>query len=309
MTPIPDQHSPEHYSQNPNSLSYLIDKFLFYCEYEKNTSPKTLENYSLWLNRLVTYIGDIDVEKMKPMHILDFRMWLTQRNLNKKTINYHIVAIRSFLKFLIKNDFVVVSPEKLELSKVPPREVHYLSEEEIDGLMAMPKKHTQDPLQLARDEAILWFLYWTWLRVSELTSLERSNIRNDSKQFSIVGKGSKLRSVFMSQQARDKLVAYLKMRSDDNDYLFISLSNNSYGQRLSRNSVEELVNKYKKLAGIKKKVTPHTLRHSFATTLIKKWADIRAVQTLLWHASITTTQIYTHVDDKHLSKVHDLLDG
>ncbi len=270
MTAAPDQHSPAHHSQNPNSLSYLIDKFLFYCEYEKNTSPKTLENYSLWLNRLVNYIGDIDVEKIKPMHMLDFRMRLTQRDLSKKTINYHIVAIRAFLKFLIKNDFAVVSPEKLELSKVPPREVHYLTEEEIDSLMAMPAKHAHDPLQFARDEAILWFLYGTGLRVSELTSLERSNIRSDSKQFSIVGKGSKLRSVFMSQQARDKLVAYLKLRSDDNDYLFISLSNNSYGQRLSRNSVEELVNKYKKLAGIKKKVTPHTLRHSFATTLIKK---------------------------------------
>lgn len=256
----------------------------------------------------MNYIGDIDVEKIKPMHILDFRMRLTQRDLNKKTINYHIVAIRAFLKFLIKNDFAVVSPEKLELSKVPPREVHYLTEEEIDNLMAMPTKHAKDPLQFARDEAILWFLYGTGLRVSELTSLERSNIRSDSKQFSIVGKWSKLRSVFMSQQARDKLIAYLKLRSDDNDYLFISLSNNSYGQRLSRNSVEELVNKYKKLAGIKKKVTPHTLRHSFATTLIKKWADIRAVQTLLGHASITTTQIYTHVDDRHLSKVHDLLD-
>jgi len=251
----------------------------------------------------------MDVEKIKPMQILDFRMRLTQRDLSKKTINYHIVAIRALLKFLIKNDFVVVSPEKLELSKVPPREVHYLTEEEIDKLMAMPIQHTQDPLQLARDEAILWFLYGTGLRVSELTSLERSNIRSDSKQFSIVGKWSKLRSVFMSQQARDKLVVYLKVRNDDNDCLFISLSNNSYGHRLSRNSVEELVNKYKKLAGIKKKVTPHTLRHSFATTLIKKWADIRAVQTLLWHASITTTQIYTHVDDRHLAKVHDLLDG
>jgi site-specific recombinase XerD len=294
--------------QSPNSLSYLIDKFLFYCEYEKNTSPKTLENYSLWLNRLVQYIGDIDVEKLKPMYVLDFRMWLTQKRLNKKTINYHIVAIRAFLKFLIKNDFAVVSPEKLELSKVPPREVHYLSEEEIDTIMTMPSKHNKDSLMLARDEAILWFLYGTGLRVTELTSLERSDIRSDSKQFSIVGKGSKLRSVFMSQQARDKLVAYLKLRGDDSDYLFISLSNNSYGQRLTRNSIEDIVKRYKTLAGITKKVTPHTLRHSFATTLIKKGADIRAVQTLLGHASITTTQIYTHVDDKHLAKVHDLLD-
>jgi site-specific recombinase XerD len=172
----------------------------------------------------------------------------------------------------------------------------------------MPSKHNKDSLMLARDEAILWFLYGTGLRVTELISLERSDIRSDSKQFSIVGKGSKLRSVFMSQQARDKLIAYLKLRDDDSDYLFISLSNNSYGQRLTRNSIEDIVKRYKTLAGITKKVTPHTLRHSFATTLIKKGADIRAVQTLLGHASITTTQIYTHVDDKHLAKVHDLLD-
>jgi site-specific recombinase XerD len=297
-----------HWSEKTNNITHLIDKFLFYCEYEKNTSPKTLENYSLWLNRLVKYIGDMDVEELKPMHILDFRMWLTQKKLNKKTINYHIVAIRAFLKFLIKNDFAVVSPEKLELSKVPPREVHYLSEEEIATIMSMPSKYNNDLLMLARDEAILWFLYGTGLRVTELTSLDRSDIRSDSKQFSIIGKWSKLRSVFMSQQARDKLVSYLKIRSDDSDYLFISLSNNSYGQRLTRNSVEDIVKKYKNLAGIHKKVTPHTLRHSFATTLIKKGADIRSVQTLLGHASITTTQIYTHVDDRYLSKVHDLLD-
>lgn len=210
---------------------------------------------------------------------------------------------------MIKNDFDVISPEKFELSKVPPREVHYLTEEEIERLMTMPAKHNKDPLQCARDESILRFLYGTGLRVTELTSLERWDIRSDSKQFSIVGKWSKLRSVFMSQQARDKLVTYLKLRSDAADWLFISLSNNSYGERLSRNSIEDIVKKYKNLAGIKKKVTPHTLRHSFATTLIKKGADIRAVQTLLGHASITTTQIYTHVDDKHLAKVHDLLDG
>src|SRR3989338_8136354 len=155
--PVPQQTVPSH--NNSNSFSYLIDKFLFYCEYEKNTSPKTLENYSLWLNRLVNYSGDMDVEKLKPMHVLDFRMRLIQQNLSKKTVNYHIVAIRSFLKFLLKNDFDVVSPEKFELSKIPAREVNYLSDEEVTKILRTPEKYTKDPLQKARDEAILWFLY------------------------------------------------------------------------------------------------------------------------------------------------------
>jgi site-specific recombinase XerD len=243
------------------------------------------------------------------MEILDFRMRLTQQGLGKKTINYHIVAIRAFLKFLIKNEYDVISPEKLELAKIPPREVAHLGEEDIEKILDMPSKMLKNPLAVARDEAILRFLYWTWLRVSELTHLTRIQIRSDSKQFSVVGKWSKLRSVFMTNQAKDKLIKYLKLRTDDGDYLFVSLSGNSLGNKLSRNAIEELVKKYALAAGIKKKVSPHTLRHSFATTLLKKWADIRAVQTLLGHASITTTQIYTHVDDRHLAKIHELLDN
>lgn len=292
-----------------NKLSTLVDKFLFYCEYEKNTSPKTLENYSLWLNRLISYTNDITVQELKPMHMLDFRMYLTQKGLSKKTINYHIVATRAFLKFLIKNDFEVISPDKLELAKIPSKEVQYLDKTDIDKILDMPSKYTHKQLQRARDEAILRFLYGTGLRVSELCSLTRDQIKIESKQFSVVGKGSKLRSVFMTKQARERLISYLKMRTDDEDHVFISLSPNSYAKKLSRNSIEDIVRKYAKLAGIKKKVTPHTLRHSFATSLLQKGADLRAVQTLLGHASITTTQIYTHVDDQHLSKTHDLLDN
>ena len=285
-----------------------MEKFLFYCEYEKNASPKTIENYSLRLNRLISYIGDVDVHEIKPMHILDFRMHLTNTWLGKKTVNYHIVAIRAFLKFLLKNDFDVISPDKLELAKIPATEPSYLSDDDIKKILTSPTQANKDPLIVARDQAILRFLYSTWLRVTELTSLTRDQIKTDTKQFSVVGKWSKLRSVFLTSQAREKLVVYLKLRTDDSDHLFISVSWNSFGQALSRNTIEDLVRKYSKLAGIRKRVTPHTLRHSFATTLLKKWADLRAVQTLLWHASITTTQIYTHVDDKHLSKTHDLLE-
>jgi site-specific recombinase XerD len=281
---------------------------MFYLQYEKNVSPKTLENYSLWLGRFANYLWNIDVGKIKSMHALDFRMHLKSIWLTIKTINYHIVALRSFLRFLLKNDFDCISPDKLELSKIPPREVNYLEDDEVKSILDMPVKIWKNPLQIARDEALLWFLYWTGLRVTELISLKKDNIKADSKQFYVIWKWSKMRSVFMTSQARDKLKKYLLSRADDSDFIFISLSRNSFGDGLTRNSVEEIVRRYAQLAGIKKRVTPHTLRHSFATTLIKKWADIRAVQTLLGHSSITTTQIYTHVDDKHLQKVHDLLD-
>jgi integrase/recombinase XerD len=142
-----------------------------------------------------------------------------------------------------------------------------------------------------------------------LIFLEKKDIKLESNQFSVVGKWSKLRAVFATKQAREKLKDYLEKRNDDIPYLFTSVSVNGLWDHLTRNSIEEIVRTYAKYAGIEKKVTPHTLRHSFATTLIKKWADIRAVHTLLGHASITTTQIYTHVDDKHLKKVHDLLEG
>ena len=291
------------------SIESLIEKFLYYLEYEKNNSPKTLENYSLWLNRFINYIWDIDVTEIKAMHILDYRMYLNSLNLSKKTINYHIVAIRSFLKFCLKNDIDCMSPEKLELSKIPNREINYLLEEEVEKIMQAPFLVKQNDLKRKRDSAILWMLYGTGLRVSELISVKRSQINPESKQFSVVWKWSKIRATFLTKNAKEALVEYLKARTDDSDYLFISLSGNSMWKALSRNSIEDIVRNYASLAWIEKKVTPHTLRHSFATTLLKKWADIRAVQTLLGHSSITTTQIYTHVDDKYLKEVHSLLDS
>lgn len=291
------------------TISALLEKFMYYLQYEKNASPKTRENYSLWLNRFLEFIGDIDIAKVNRMQLLDYRIALNKNGLNVKTINYHIVAIRAFLRFVLKNDIDCMSPDKLELAKTPPREVNYLDDKEIGRILAAPLEYTKNELQQARDFAILQFLYGTGLRVTELITLQKKDIKLDSNQFSVVGKWSKLRSVFATKSAIDALRKYLELRNDTSPYLFMSLSRNGFGEHLSRNSIEEIVRKYARLWGINKKVTPHTLRHSFATTLIKKWADIRAVQTLLWHASITTTQIYTHVDDKHLQKVHDLLEG
>lgn len=291
------------------SIESLVEKFLYYLEYEKNNSPKTLENYSLWLNRFINYIWDIDVTKIKAMHILDYRMYLNSLDLSKKTINYHIVAIRSFLKFCLKNDIDCMSPEKLELSKIPNREINYLLEDEVEKIMQAPFLLKQNDLKRKRDSAILWMLYGTGLRVSELIQIKRSQINPDNKQFSVVWKWSKIRASFLTKKAKEALVDYLQARTDDSDHLFISLSGNSRWEALSRNSIEEIVRNYANLVWIEKKVTPHTLRHSFATTLLKRWADIRAVQTLLGHSSITTTQIYTHVDDKYLKEVHSLLDS
>ena len=291
------------------SLDSLLDKFLNYLEFEKNNSPKTLENYSLWLNRFVNYIWNIDVREIKAMHILDYRMYLNQLGLSKKTVNYHAVALRSFFKFCLKNDIDCISPDKIELAKMPSREVNFLTQEEVQKILDAPFEYEKNDLIRKRDSAILNILYGTGLRVTELISLKRSQLDSETKQFSVMWKWSKIRAIFMTEKAKEALVDYLKARSDDSEYLFISLSQNSRGQKLSRNSVEEIVKKYKNLAWIKKKVTPHTLRHSFATALLQKWADLRAVQALLGHSSITTTQIYTHVDDKYLKWVHDLLDN
>ena len=291
-----------------HSLSSLVDKYMMYLEFERNVSPKTLENYSLRLNRLVNSIGDVPIAEVNRFAILDFRMKLQQSGLSQKTVNYHITAIRAFLKFLLKNDIDCISPDKLELAKVPPRSVAYLTSEQIQLILEAPSIFQANENIRLRDELILQMLYGTGLRVSELTNLKPEAIRSDSEQFSIIGKGGKLRSVFITRNAQNKLDEYLATMGAG-EYLIQSFSNNNEnGDRpLSRASVENIVRQYAALVGIKQKVTPHTLRHSFATELLKKGADLRAVQTLLGHASITTTQIYTHVDDQHLKKVHDLL--
>jgi site-specific recombinase XerD len=289
-------------------LADMIDTFQIYLEHEKNASPKTRENYGLRLGRFLEYIGNIPVMDIKSLDVLDFRTKLVKKWLSKKTINYHVVALRSFLKFCLKHDLDVISPDKLELGKIPPRTVSFLEEEEVHRLLAMPILHEKKTLKRFRDEAILYTLYGTGLRVSELANLQLNDIKLDTNQFWVIGKWSKLRSVFFTKQSRERLEQYIDARTDSCPYLFINLSNFRSFTQLSRNTIEELVKQYAKLAGIDKKVTPHTLRHSFATSLIKKGADIRSVQTLLGHASITTTQIYTHVDDKYLKQVHELLD-
>lgn len=291
-----------------NTLSSHLERFVNYLQYTKNASPKTIENYTLRVNRFIEYIWDVDASQIKMIHIQDFRTYLIRQWLSQKTVNYHAVGLRSFFKFMLRNDIETLSPEKIDLAKIPPRRVSYLTESQIQDILNAPSVYEKNPLKVLRDEAILATLYGTGLRVTELITLKTSDVKLSENQFSVIGKGSKLRSVFLTQDAKEKIKKYIFSRADDSKYLFISLSWNSYGEPISRNSVEWLVKRYAELAWIHEKVTPHTLRHSFATSLLRRGADIRSVQALLGHSSIQTTQIYTHVDDKYLQQVHDLLD-
>ncbi len=278
-------------------------------QYEKNFSPKTIENYSLWLNRFLSYLWENKkIENINLMDILDYRIFLESKWLSKKTVNFHIIAIRAFFRFLIKFDINTINPDKLELAKLEPNKVNFLTKEEIEKLLLAPNKFCKNELKKVRDLAILQVLYSTWLRVSELCNLKRSQVKDWWKQIQVIWKWRKSRLVFLTDKAIEYINYWNQKRVDKSQYLFVNLSKNKKTDKLSRNAIEELVRNYSNLVWIKKKVTPHTIRHSFATTLLKKWADIRAVQTLLWHSSIQTTQIYTHISDKHLEKVHDLLE-
>ena len=290
-------------------LTEHIEYYLSYLQTVKNASPRTVINYRHRLTRFAREVGERSLETIDMTLMMKYRVTLGQISLSIKTTNYHIIALRAFFKFCIKNDIPCLSPDKLEIAKTAPRNVSYLEEEQVKKILCMPEAYSSNILQVARDTAILHMLYGSGLRVSELISMQIEMIRSDWNQFGIVGKWSKLRSVFMTKAARSALDTWISMRESQISYVFTSLSHNSWGKALSRNAVEEMVSKYAILAGITQKVTPHTLRHSFATSLIIKGADIRSVQQLLGHASITTTQIYTHVSDKYLKSVHDLLDS
>lgn len=315
-------------------LNNLIQRFLEHCEIEKNQSLKTIDNYNRYLRRFLKYAGDIEVSAIDLPLVQQYRLNLNREtndkgnSLGKKTQNYHVIALRAFLKYLIKNDFKTLAPEKVELSKIPERTVEFLTKEEVAALFEavskMPisqKEPTeQDKIKeknrILRDTAILEMLYSTGLRVSELAGLNRNQVDLNRREFMVRGKGKKPRIVFLSEHAAGKITEYLKNRDDAFDPLFINMGRSSRlgahqditkgeQRRLSTVSIESLVRKYAMLAGIIKKVSPHTLRHSFATDLLQNGADIRAVQEMLGHASITTTQIYTHLTNTRLKEIHE----
>lgn len=297
----------------------LIDNFLKYLELQ-NKSPKTLQNYSHYLNRFLSFLSENSNETLEPQDlnlsiINDYRLYLNRqvdkfnKNLSKKTQNYHVIALRAFLKYLAKNDIKSLSAEKIELSQIPKRTVDFLSREELENLFkAVDRTQKSAP----RDIALLETLYSTGLRVSELCSLNRQQVNLTSREFMVRGKGQKPRIVFLSRKAAKLIEDYLKTRQDNFKPLFVNSGrgqksdiSNDEKRRLSTVSIEKIVRKCALKAGIIKKVTPHTLRHTYATELLKNGADIRSVQEMLGHSSITTTQIYTHITNKGLKEVHD----
>jgi site-specific recombinase XerD len=292
----------------------MVVDFLEYLEIEQNRSQKTISNYHHYLMRLSDFAGDIKVSDIDADLIRKWRIWLnrlgtnTSDELKKSTSNYHLIALRSFLKYCAKRDIKTLSPEKIELARVKREQVTFLTPEELERLFAQPDTKTDAGL---RDRAILELLYSSGLRVSELTGLNRDHINLKRREFMVRGKGQKDRPVFISEQAVNWVQKYLDIRKDKAPALFVRIGGKKSPDlsgnylRLTPRSVQRMVNKYSLFAGITKHVSPHTLRHSYATDLLMNGADIRSVQSMLGHSNIATTQIYTHVTDQHLKKVHD----
>jgi len=294
--------------------SDLLQDYIEYLEVERGRSTYTSENYALYLNRFIEFTDDITVDKITLEIIRKYRLWLNRYkneqnlSLGKLTQFYHLVALRGFLNYLSKRDISSLSPNKIELPKISRKQVTFLDFDEIQRILEAIKSDNEPGL---RDRAIIELLFSSGLRVSELINLNRDNININRREFTVRGKGQKDRPVFISETAAIHTNNYLKKRQDNLPPLFISYSrnikpsNSSDYRRLTARSVQRMINKYARLAGITKHVSPHTMRHSFATDLLMNGADIRSVQAMLGHSNISTTQVYTHVTDQHLRDVHD----
>lgn len=300
-------------------LERWVNRFLSALVIERGASPLTRRNYSFYLRRFITMSRLTRPQDITLDDVRDFRIALHEQRTNagdelkKSTQNYHLIALRSFLKFLAKNDVDSLAPEKIELAKTVQRQVDFLDADDVERLLAAPQQTKESRVVILRDTAILESLFSTGLRVSELVALTRERVNPKRPEITIRGKGGKLRIVFLAQEARAALTEYLSARTDNDPALFVRHDRASKRSAnvtpLTSRSVERLVHHYAQVAGITKKVTPHTLRHSYATDLLMNGADIRSVQAMLGHASITTTQIYTHVTNQQLRDVHNAFHG
>lgn len=291
-----------------------ITDFLEYLEIEQGRSEKTIRNYHHYLERLSDFAGDITIGEIDPELVRRWRLWLNRLGsdradeLSKLTQNYHLIALRAFLKFCAKRDYPVMSADKIELAKVARKQIAFLNTEEVERMCAIPDTTSDAGL---RDRAIIELLFSTGLRVSELVGLDREHINLKRREFMVRGKGQKDRPIFVSLEAAEWIEKYLDKRQDNLKPLFISTSKKAHAdmsgnyKRLTARSVQRIVSKAALLAGITKHVSPHSLRHSYATDLLMNGADLRSVQAMLGHANIATTQIYTHVTDPHLRAVHE----
>lgn len=311
----PDQDKNDYY------LSDLIMDFIEYIEVEKGRSIRTAENYHLYMDRLVEFAGDIPVSQITDELVRKYRLWLNRyiddqgRELSTITQGYHLIALRSFLKYCGQRDIPTLDADRISLPKVQKKQVSFLLAEEVARMFDAINPDDENGL---RDRAILELLFSGGMRVSELCNLNCDRINLERREFSIRGKGNKDRPIFISKSAANAIEQYLCSRHDNLKPLFLNNSRNvhkdlsdqdgvdaSESRRLTPRSVQRIVTKYARLAGITKHVTPHTLRHSFATDLLMNGADLRSVQSMLGHSNIATTQIYTHVTDPHLKEVHE----
>ncbi len=289
-------------------------QFLEYLEIERGRSVKTIENYDRYLERFFSFAKVVQPKEITEELVREFRLYLNRQpgtkvgsrfeTMKRRTQNYHLIALRAFLKFLRKRSVPSLNPERIELAKVPERSLDLISASELSRLMATPKS---DTVEGKRDRAILELLFSTGLRISELCALSIDDVDLSRDEFSVRGKGEKIRVVFLSETAKLMVKEYLTARKDMDNALFIRYGRKAHigeDPRLTPRTVQRLLKSYAIKAGITRKVTPHVIRHSFATDLLSNGADLRSVQALLGHASIITTQIYTHVTDAHLREVH-----
>jgi site-specific recombinase XerD len=299
------------------NINKLLIEFLEYLEIERNRSQKTIENYDHYLRRFLEWAKVSDPNNITLDLVRTYRLHLNRladskgKGLKKITQNYHIIAIRNFLKYLAKRDIKSLAAEKIEVGKNQTKEIEFLLPEELERLL---QAADGESLKGLRDRAMLELLFSAGLRVSELTNINKEQLNLDRQEFSVRGKGDKIRIVFISDTAKQAIEKYLKKRTDLDAALFISIAKNKkvstdQNKKITPRSVQRIVKHYAAKAGIVKDVHPHTLRHSFATDLLSNGADIRSVQTMLGHSSITTTQIYTHVTNTQLKEIHKKFHG
>jgi len=294
-----------------SEIEKLINDFLEYLEIEKGRSRNTVKNYYFYLMRFAEFAEFPKVSAITQDLMRRYRLFLnreaTQQGLKKSTQNYHLIALRSFLKYLAKRDMNTLAPEKIELSRMPERQVDFVEGDDLKRLLSAPLEGDEDRLIKLRDKAILELLFSTGLRVSELAALQRENVNPKKDELTVRSKGMKLRIVFLSDEARSWVKKYVEARRDVSPSLFVRHDKAKGAEEpgnLTPRSIQRIVKKYSIAAGVSKHVTPHTMRHSFATDLLANGADIRSVQAMLGHSSITTTQVYTHVTNKRLKKVY-----
>lgn len=292
---------------------YILD-FIEHLEVEGGRMPRTAENYEFYLNRFVEFAGDITPDQITAELLRKYRLWLNRyksldgNELAMITQSYHLIALRGFLKYFSRRDIPSLAPDKIELPKTHRKQVTFLHYDEVVRLLEEIDTKEESGL---RDRAIMELLFSSGLRVSELVNLNRDHINTKRREFMVRGKGQKDRPVYISESAADWVEQYLAIRQDTLAPLFISYSKNVEAntsgdyRRLTARSIQRMVSKYARLAGITKHVSPHTMRHSFATDLLMNGADLRSVQSMLGHSNIATTQIYTHVTDAHLKDVYE----